>query len=300
MAHVVASVFNTVADAENAVRDLLHAQFTDDDIGVVVHDRALGPSIADDLGREYRSGSNPPDSLLTSRTDVFETIPGGFANEVKNTQAPPDTLGWFSDQLDQHKIMLIVNAGNRLQDAEKILHNDGGLSFEDNQPQMATPTTMTPSPPPTTPTPTPNMLQQEELHMPVIEEEVYVEKTTHQVGEVSIASDTTMQTVDIPTSVTHEELHIERRKLDHPMRPDEYQGSTIEPGVIRMPIVEEEVRVVKSPIIREELVVTRMPVTEQQTLHETVMHAEPDVQTTGNVQMEGTTSEEPGQERPAA
>ncbi|HEX2952034.1 MAG TPA: hypothetical protein VHV83_21070, partial [Armatimonadota bacterium] len=70
MAGIVAGIFNTAADAERAIRALLGANFSDDHIGVVVHDRDVGPGIADDLGREYRAGINPPANEVTSPSDV--------------------------------------------------------------------------------------------------------------------------------------------------------------------------------------------------------------------------------------
>ncbi|HEX2952158.1 MAG TPA: YsnF/AvaK domain-containing protein, partial [Armatimonadota bacterium] len=281
------------------------ANFSDDHIGVVVHDRDVGPGIADDLGREYRAGINPPANEVTSPSDVYETIPGGFVKAMKSGGGPTTDLGWYTNQLDAGKVMVIVDAGNRTDDAMRIMHDHGGMSSPTTGMPMertaATTPTPTPTPTPTT-TPTEHMTPgREEVHMPVMEEEVVVERMPHQVGEVRVASETTSETVDIPTSVTHEEIRVERRRLDHPMHPDEYKGATTEKGVIRMPIVEEEIRVTKTPIIREELVITRMPVTERQTLHETVMHAEPEVETTGDVHVEDRTHEGPaGEERPAA
>ncbi len=100
-----------------------------------------------------------------------------------------------------------------------------------------------------------------------------------------ITSETTQRNVDIPTTVTHEEIHVERRLLEHPLSPEDYQGRKLTDGEICMPIVVEEVRVVKHPMIREEMVVTRVPVTEQESIRETVTHTEPHVETTGKVEL---------------
>lgn len=279
MAGVVAGVFNTSRDAEHAVQDLLNSRFSDDNIGVVVHDSTLGPGVADDLGREYRAGIVPPDGALTSPSDVFENIPGGFMRTLQDEHAPAGEMDWFKSQLNTGKIMLIVNAGDRTDDAMRILHDDGAMLFEEKG-AMAQPETMT------QPMPRETTTESGEFHVPVIDEEVVVQKTQHQVGEVQVVSDTYTESVDVPTTVTHQEIRVERRKLDHPLRPDEYHGTEPADGTIRMPIIEEEVTVSKRPIIREEFIVTRVPVTEQQTLHETVMHAEPEVQTTGDVNLE--------------
>lgn len=84
--------------------------------------------------------------------------------------------------------------------------------------------------------------------------------------------------VEVPASVMHEEVRVERRQLDRPLRPDEYGGVKTEGNVVRVPIVEEEVHVIKEPMVREELVITRVPVTEQRTMRESVQRVEPRVE----------------------
>ncbi|HEY3377981.1 MAG TPA: DUF2382 domain-containing protein, partial [Armatimonadota bacterium] len=229
MARVIAEVFQRAEDAEQAIRDLIHTNFTDDKIGVVVHNRDIGPDLADDLGREYRSGMNPPAHEMTSPSDVYETLPGGFVEALQRDNTPADAPQWFVSQLDAGKILVIVDADTRSDDATRILRNHGGLGYPGTssaRPAMAA----TPMPAPTTTTTT----GREELHVPVIEEEVTVEKVIHEVGTVEVMSDTTTETVEVPTTITHEEIRVERKKLDHPLRPDEYTGSTGEQGVIRM------------------------------------------------------------------
>jgi len=297
MAGIIAGVFNTVGHAEDAVKALLHNGFSDDSIGVVVHDTEAGPVIADDLGREYRSGVNPPEHEITSPSDVYRTMPGGFVKAVREGEMRDEGLDWYRQQLDAGRIMVIVNAGTRMDDAMRILQEHGAMGYPGGQ-RMATPPRMEER------MEKPSREERvettgEEIHIPVIEEEVTIEKTAHRVGEVEVSSETTSRTVDIPTSVTHEEVRVERRKLDHPMHPDEYKAIGPEKGVTRMPIVEEDVRVIKEPIIREELVITRVPVTERETLHETVMHAEPHVETTGDVEIRGEEKREE-KRRPAA
>jgi uncharacterized protein (TIGR02271 family) len=262
MAGVVAAIFEHTRDAEHAIRTLLAKGYSDDEIGVVVHNRDVGPGIADDLGREYRAGMNPPEKEITSPSDVYETIPGGFMKAVQQERGPSDELSWYTQQLNAGKVMVIVNAPKRRDDAISILHDHHGMSYPmmGERPERGT---MGMTPPTPTPTTTPTT-GREEMRVPVIDEEVVVEKSSHEVGRVEVTSETMTDSVDVPTSVTHEEIHVERHRLDHPMHPDEYKGSTTEKGMIRMPIVEEEVRVTKTPIIREELVITRLPVTERQ------------------------------------
>jgi uncharacterized protein (TIGR02271 family) len=286
MANIVASVFHTTRDAETAVRDLLSAGFPDDRIGVVVHDDTIGPVIADDLGREYRSGMNPPANELTSPSDVYEDLPGGFVKELRKDTTTASSVNWYTDQLNNRNILLIVNAGNRSSDATRILCDDHGMLYPGTMgtmPSTTATTTPTPTPMPETTTTTAN-----EVHMPVIDEDVIIEKTSHQVGQVEVTSETDTSMVDVPATVTHQEIRVERHRLDRPMHPNDYKGVSAEGGVIRMPIIEEEVRVTKTPVIREELIITRVPISETQTFHETVMHTEPHVEATGDVKVSDT------------
>lgn len=301
MARIVAGVFNTVNEAEHAIQALLNAGFSDDTIGVVVRNRDIGPGLADDLGREYRSGFNPPANEMTSPSDVYEDLPGGFVKVVKGDTARADSLNWYDDQLNSGKILVIENT-DRADDAMRIMRDNHAMMPSMTGAMPSQPTTTKPAMTPTKPMAT-STTERDEMHVPVIEEEVVVEKLSHEVGAVEVTSETSSETVDIPTTVTHEEIRVERRKLDHPLHPDEYHSkATDEKGVIRMPIIEEEVRVTKSPIIREEIIVTRMPVVERQTLHETIMHSEPHVETTGKVDVEGmeNLTEEERRRRPAA
>lgn len=282
----VFSEFKSVNSAEKAIRALLHNNFADGDIGVVVHDSEKGAAIADDLGREYLSGEPRPTDPLTSRSNVYEQVPSGQMDGVHKEHGT-DIDSWFHDHLRAGDILVAVNAGDRSNDAMHILGDNGGDLF------MRRGDTGTRA---TTKTGTTTRTVMDEMHVPVIDEEVLVERTSHQVGEVSVTSETTRDQVEVPTTVTHEEIRVERRRLDHAMTPEEYHGMEDVTGTIRLPIVEEEVHVTKTPVVREELVIKKLPVTETKTVAEDVMHTEPHVETHGDVRMR----EERGGERPAA
>jgi uncharacterized protein (TIGR02271 family) len=275
--------------AENAVRALLDAGFSDDDIGVYVHDSTKGGRLADDLGREYASGTVPPSDVVADRATVYDRLGDRFKDIIVRAPMPDEAIGWYDNHLDRGDILVTVVAGDRMDDAKRIIQDHDGVLYHHEEPMReARPVTET-------------RTTAEELHVPVIDEEVVVEKETRKVGEVVVTSQTSQETVDIPTTVTHEEIRVERRKLDRPLTPDEYKGATTKEGQIRMPIVEEEVHVMKNPVIREELIITRVPVSERKTFHETVMHTEPGVEATGDVEVEGLTEEErKRRRRPAA
>ncbi|MHB9131520.1 MAG: YsnF/AvaK domain-containing protein [Armatimonadota bacterium] len=283
---VVTGVFDTVGRAEDTIKALLDAGISDDDIGVVVRDSGKGATIADDLGREYASGATPPREVVTSRSTVWDRFPEMYTDVVHRGGLPADAMDWYGNHLNQGHILVIVNAGDRLDRVTQIMRDRGGYLYgaaRGTTERMAETTTRT--------------AQEGEVRLPIVEEEATVEKVRHQVGEVTVSSETTSRSVEIPAVVMHEELRVERRKLDHPVHPDEYKGMQDEKGVLRMPIVEEEVRVTKYPVVREELIVTRVPVEEQQTLRETISRTEPHIETTGDVEIE---RKEEGKQRPAA
>lgn len=282
---IVTGVFDSVRATEDTVRALMNAGFTDDDIGLLVRDTNKGSLLADDLGRDYARGATPPKGVVTSRGDIWDRLPDGYMDLIHRADMPDKAIGWYNGHLDRGDVLLVVNAGDRMDDAARIVRDHGGLLYGmERGERMERATTATET-----------TTDVNEVHMPIVEEEALVEKTRHQVGEVYVTTDTTTRDVDIPLVVTHDEVRVERRKLDTPMTPEEYKGVSAEGGIIRMPVIEEEVRMTKRAIVREELVITRIPVSEQRTLHDTVTHTEPHVETTGDVR-----KEEGGKKRPAA
>lgn len=289
------------------------AGFDDSDIGFVVRDRNKGMALANDLNREYKSGDTP--RHVISDDEVYDRFSDDYVDTVHRSNLPDEAVDWYRQHLDQGEILEIVNVGDRMADADRIIREHGGMLYVDQgrhaeampqQPATTGAMTTGPTKPETmgtTATPETTTRAEtgtNEVRLPVIEEEVMVEKAQHKVGEIEVTSETSRMNVDLPTTLTHEEIRVERRKLDRPLTPDEYKGGvSAEQGTIRMPIVEEEVRVTKRAIIREEMVVTRVPVAKSETLHETVMHTEPHLKTTGEVEVQNLTEQE-RKRRPAA
>ncbi|MHB0935876.1 MAG: YsnF/AvaK domain-containing protein [Armatimonadota bacterium] len=268
----VMGVFRTIEGAEDTVKTLLDAGFTDDDIGVIVRDTQKGTVIADDIGREYASGATPQRTKVMSRSSVWDRFPEDYGEYTRREGLPSEAMTWYQQRLDGGDIVMIINAHDRMDDVCRMIReHDGEIYRGTTAPREAmaeTPETVG-----------------GEFRLPIIDEEVLVEKRRHQVGEVRVTREQTSEAVDIPTVVTHEQVRVERRRLEHPVTPDEYRGRQGMKDEVCMPIVEEEIEVVKRPVIREELVITRRQVSEQQTIRETVTHTEPRVEKTGDVEI---------------
>ena len=265
---VVMGVFRTIEGAEDTVRALLDAGFTDDDIGVITRDTQKGTVIADDLGREYASGATPEHAALMSRSSVWDRFPDGYHEYTRREGLPGEAMDWYQRHYDDGDVMMVVNAHDRANDVVRIMHEHDGEIY-----RAATQRAAAPAP----------EAAGAEYRLPVIDEEVFMEKRRHEVGEVQVTPEMVTESVDIPTVITHEQVRVERRKLDKPMTPEEYQTRPGAQAEVCMPIVEEEVHVVKRPMIREELVITRQEVQEQRTIREQVTHTEPHVKKTGKV-----------------
>ena len=86
---------------------------------------------------------------------------------------------------------------------------------------------------------------EEELRVPLAEEELVAEKRTRQAGEVRIRKDVVTERREIPVEVTREEVHVERT----PVEGGEARGgeARFEGGTISVPVHEEEVEIRKRP-----------------------------------------------------
>ena len=119
------------------------------------------------------------------------------------------------------------------------------------------------------------------IRVPVVEEELNVSKDRHQAGEVGVSKHVVEEQVNVPVSVSHEEVHVERHAVDRPLR----EGETLigENETIKVPVMEETVAVSKDAHVVEEIEITKERVTEQQTVSDTVRREEVDIDNSGNI-----------------
>jgi uncharacterized protein (TIGR02271 family) len=90
--------------------------------------------------------------------------------------------------------------------------------------------------------------------------------------------------VDVP--VTREEVVIERHAVSGDAERVAAAGDLAEGEEIRVPIMEEEVRVEKRPVVKEEVTLGKRQVTETERVNETLRREEARVETEGDASVQ--------------
>jgi uncharacterized protein (TIGR02271 family) len=120
---------------------------------------------------------------------------------------------------------------------------------------------------------------EEELRVPLKEEELVVGKQTREAGRVVVKKEVVTEEKQVTVPVTHEEVRVERVPAGAAATTDE----PFEKETVSVPLHEEEVVVGKRPVVREEVRVTKQPITEQRVASETVRREEAEVEGEGDV-----------------
>lgn len=114
------------------------------------------------------------------------------------------------------------------------------------------------------------------------EEQLDVEKERVQAGEVRLRKEVVTEQRNIEVPVTREEVVIERHTAAGGEPAD---GAIDEAEEIRIPLMEEEVRVEKTPVVREEVSVRKREVQDSERVSETVRREEARIESQGDVRM---------------
>jgi len=234
--NIVTGVFDTAHNAEDAMQALFNAGFEANDIGIATHDRDKGERLARDMNREYRW---PSGDEFTGRDAVYDRVPNTFLEAIRRSNLRDDAANWYRDRFNEGRILLIVNTGDRADDATRIIHENHGVLYHERR----------------------------DTRERQGDREHYPERDTEQPSEASMMAapmvvshqPETREVTGVP--LIREEVRVERRALDHPISPDEYQRMRVPEDEIHVPIIQEEVHVERTPIVREELVITRAPMT---------------------------------------
>jgi uncharacterized protein (TIGR02271 family) len=116
-----------------------------------------------------------------------------------------------------------------------------------------------------------------EIHVPVHEERLEVEKRQGEMGSVDIRKDVTSEQVNIPVELRHEEVTVNRVDVkDRPVAAGDLSNA-FEEGTIRVPVRGEEAVVSKEAVVTGEVVVGREVKTERQMVSDTVRKERVDV-----------------------
>lgn len=124
---------------------------------------------------------------------------------------------------------------------------------------------------------------EKEIRVPVAKEELDVQKTQRQAGEVRVHKvvHTEMQHVTVP--VRHEEVKIERMAAADGASPSEKSDSELfRDETIRIPVMGEEVEIHKRPVIQEEIRIRKTQHTDDKTYADSVRREDVEVDEEGD------------------
>ncbi len=122
---------------------------------------------------------------------------------------------------------------------------------------------------------TTDLTDRDTIRVPVMEEQLNVEKQAHQAGEVQVHKEVVTEQVNIPVEVSREEVVVTRHAVDRDLAPGETTLGGDE--VLRVPVMEETVTVTKTPHVVEEIEIGKTRTTEQQTVSDTVRKERVDI-----------------------
>ncbi|MDQ6694618.1 MAG: YsnF/AvaK domain-containing protein [Chloroflexota bacterium] len=129
----------------------------------------------------------------------------------------------------------------------------------------------------------------EKMKVQLREETLTPVKQAVQAGEVELHKVVHEKQEQVPVTLTHEEVYIERTPVDRIANAGEITDMKDE--VIRVPVYEEQAELQKQTRVREEVGIGKEAMQEQHTLSGTAKHEHLEVQQSGGVQIrgEGTT-----------
>jgi uncharacterized protein (TIGR02271 family) len=121
--------------------------------------------------------------------------------------------------------------------------------------------------------------ERQELHVPLMEEEVGVEKVARETGHLRIHKTVKIEEKHFTVPVAREDVVIERitATSEEPMLPSE---SAFQEQTLDLPLYEEEVRVTKRSRVREEMVVRTIVQAVEKEAAATLRHEEAEIEDT--------------------
>jgi len=123
----------------------------------------------------------------------------------------------------------------------------------------------------------------DETRLVLVREQLIATKQAVQAGEVQVRKTSHEHQQEIPVTLTHEEVTIERRPLQGQLSEADLAAGE---QVIRVPVYEEQAQLQKQATA-EEVVVRKQQVAQQRTVSGTVRHENVEVDQSGNIQVEG-------------
>lgn len=298
----VVGLFKNQVDAEKAIRRLKDAGFSDTQIGVAMRDRGEQQELIEGTGTQAAEGAAtgaisggvlggvigllagvgalaiPGVGPIIAGGALASTLAGagigaaagGLLGALTGMGIPEEDARHFDEGFRAGGTLVTVNAGSRTEEARQCLYESGAdmgsLGRGIGGSAAATGTASRSS------------TAGESRTVELREEELRVQKEQVEAGEVRLRKEVVSEDRTIEVPVTREEVVIERR----PAAGGGKTGGTIDEGEeVRIPLMEEEVRVDKTPVVREEVSLKKRQVQDTEQVSETVRREEARVEETG-------------------
>jgi uncharacterized protein (TIGR02271 family) len=121
------------------------------------------------------------------------------------------------------------------------------------------------------------MSDDDEIRIPVMEEELEAQKTVRKAGEVRLRKIVHSELRHFTVPVMKEEVVVERAPVHEDSSADMRGDSDFKEETIAMPVMEEEVTAVKRPVVKEEVRLRKKRTEEQREVSDTVRKEEVEV-----------------------
>ena len=303
--HTVVGLFTDRTRAEQAIRDLKSAGFTEDQIGVAMQNRDEQQQLIDDTGSQAAEGAAKgavSGGLVGGLIGLLGSLlipgvgpivvggvlasaltgagigaaTGGLIGALMGLGVPEEDAQHFDRGLRSGGILVTVNAGARSPAAISVLQSNGadlgpsgitryGAMDLDRDADLDSDVDV-------------DTVSTGRQRLELREEELDIDKRQVQAGEVRIRKEVVTEQRNIEVPVSREEVVIERRPADR----ETAAGRIEDSEEIRIPLMEEEVDVKKHTRVREELEVGKRRIDETRTVSDTVRHEEARIDSEGD------------------
>ena len=251
---IVVGIFRDRTLADQAIDELRHAGFRDDEIRLAGQAAPAGGLL----------------DHLASRLSGQEAADGRLADELVSKGVPEEEADYYQGQQEAGRSIVLVESYGHQQEARDILHRYGAYDASTRYRQA-----------------------EGDRIIPVREEELRVHKQQVVTGEVVIRKEVITEEKTITVPVTREELVIERHpgSGELPAQPVS-EGETLaealkEGGTLRIVLREEQIRVEKYPVVKEEIFISKRQIQESRHISDTVKREEAHLERVGNVNIHG-------------
>jgi uncharacterized protein (TIGR02271 family) len=304
----VVGLFADLPAAERGIQALKAAGFSEQQIGVAVRDKQRQQELTEGTGTQAAEGAAsgalgggvlggvvgllagvgalaiPGIGPIIAGGALASTLAGagigaaagGIIGALAGMGVPEEDARHFERGFQQGGVLVTVEAGTDAERARQALLANGADLGPAQDVSSRTPMTATSE--------GPDRLQ-------LREEQLDVGKERVQAGEVRLRKEVVTEQRNVEVPVTREEVVIER----HAAEDDEpAEGAIGEGEEVRIPLMEEEVRVEKTPVVREEVSVRKRQVQDSEQVSETVRREEARIESRGDARMTertGTASE---------